>query len=306
MIRSFSNLLTLRAGHALTAGLLAGGVVLGCGDTGSDVEGTSSTGGGSGAELAPRPAGDDPLPRPSDDEDATPVHGYRVLRSFPHDPQAFTQGLLYADGGFYESTGQYGESSLRFVDLETGKVQRMRSLDSRLFAEGLAMVDRNLIQLTWRNRMALVFNADTLEQIGTFRYDHEGWGLAYDGKRLILSDGTSYLRFYDPYAFSPIGSLRVTDQGRPISQINELEVIGDELWANLWHSDRIARIDLESGEVKSWVDLEGIIDVRPQMLGGEQQNVLNGIAWDPVGERLFVTGKDWPRVFEIEVVEDAR
>ena len=143
----------------VAAGLLAGGVVLGCGDTGSDVEGTSSTGGGSGAELAPRPAGDDPLPRPSDDEDATPVHGYRVLRSFPHDPQAFTQGLLYADGGFYESTGQYGESSLRFVELETGKVQRMRSLDSRLFAEGLAMVDRNLIQLTWRNRMALVFNA---------------------------------------------------------------------------------------------------------------------------------------------------
>jgi glutamine cyclotransferase len=246
-------------------------------------------------------------PPAPDDPEATPVHGYRVVAELPHDPRAFTQGLLYADGGFYESTGKWGLSSVRFVEPETGRVLRSRRLASALFGEGLALVDRQLIQLTWTSRLAIVYDAATFEPVGQFRYeDHEGWGLCYDGQRLILSDGSSTLRFLHPASFAPLGTLRVTDRGRPVDQLNELEWIEGEIWANVWHSDRIARIDPRTGAVKSWVDLTGIIDLEPELEGGEAQNVLNGIAWDAAGRRLFVTGKHWPKIFQIEVVEAAR
>jgi glutamine cyclotransferase len=232
---------------------------------------------------------------------AAPRYQPEIVESFPHDPGAFTQGLVYADGVFYESVGRYGESALRRVDPATGEVLAERQLDDRYFGEGLALVGERLVQLTWKAGRGFVHDRETLERIGEFRYEGEGWGLAYDGERLILSDGSDVLRFLDPDDFHETGRLTVRHQGRPVPRLNELEYIGGEIWANLWPSDRIARIDPESGEVTGIIDAGVLRDEIPAIY---RMDVLNGIAHDPETGRIFLTGKWWPRLFEVRLKEN--
>ncbi|MEZ5317384.1 MAG: glutaminyl-peptide cyclotransferase [Vicinamibacterales bacterium] len=224
--------------------------------------------------------------------------GYRVVNVYPHDANAFTQGLLFQGGVLYESTGQNGQSSLRRVDLTTGKVLAKRDLAEQYFGEGLAAWQDQLIQLTWRAGRGFVYDRDTFAPMREFSYTGEGWGLASDGRRLILSDGSSRLRFLDPATFAETGTLGVRDTGVPVRDLNELEVMNGEILANVWHTDRIARIDPASGAVTGWIDLAGLL--KPgEVTNGEA--VLNGIAWDAEGGRLFVTGKLWPKLFEIAI-----
>ncbi len=223
------------------------------------------------------------------------LYGYRVRARWPHDTNAFTQGLLYLDGLLYESTGLRGRSSVRVGRL--GEVEPLveRDLEARYFGEGLAAVDDRLVMLTWQSGVGFVYDRATLAPRGEFRYGGEGWGLTYDGARLIMSDGTARLRFLDPVTFAEVGSVEVHDEGAPVSRLNELEFIEGEVFANVWLTDRIVRIDPASGRVRGWVDLTGL---RPA--GAE--DVLNGIAWDAAGERLLVTGKLWPTIFDIRLV----
>jgi len=237
---------------------------------------------------------------PGDDPGDIPAYTYRVVYSFPHDPEAFTQGLAFEDGFFYEGTGLRGKSSLRQVVLETGAVTRMVTLEDDYFGEGIAIVGDRIIQLTWRSQAGFVYDKHTFERIGQFTYPTEGWGLTYDGNRLIMSDGSSYLYFLDPNTFDRTGQVQVTDPDGPVTRLNELEYIDGEIYANIWKTDRIARIDPDTGDVLAWVELEGL-PAPEDRTGGE--DVLNGIACDPAGNRLFVTGKLWPRVYEIELVE---
>ena len=226
-------------------------------------------------------------------------YGYRVVESFPHDPEAFTQGLLFRDGRLFESTGGYGASTLREVDLETGRVLRERRLGEGLFGEGLALVGDRLVQLTWREGVGFVYDARTLRTVGSFAYEGEGWGLASDGERVVMSDGTATLRFLDPVTLEETRRILVTGLAGPVANLNELEFVGDLLYANVWRTDRIAMIDPDSGRVQAWLHLDGIL---PLVFRRETTAELNGIAHDPVTGRLFVTGKRWPRLFEIELV----
>lgn len=229
--------------------------------------------------------------------DGTPAeYGYRVIAAYPHDPSAFTQGLEYHDGFVYESTGRYGASSIRKVELETGRIVMQRRLPVDRFGEGLAIVGNRLIQLTWLAHTGYVYDLDTFELIGQFRYPSEGWGLAYDGQRLLMSDGSDVLQFLDAENFERMGTLRVHDRGRPVNRLNELEFIDGFIYANVWESDRIARIDPRSGQVVAWIDLAGL----EPGAGG----VLNGIAHRPGESGLLVTGKLWPRLFAVDMVAD--
>jgi len=228
----------------------------------------------------------------------TRVDSYRVVKAYPHDASAFTQGLIYRDGFLYESTGLNGRSTIRKVKLETGEVVQQRSVDRAHFAEGLAEWDGQLIQLTWQSNIAFVYDLANLEPRGTLRYRGEGWGLTRDREGLILSDGSEQLRFLDAKTFRETRRVRVTDRGAPVRDLNELEYIRGEIYANIWHSDRIARISPQSGRVTGWIDLRGLMS--SYRLDAEA--VLNGIAYDPANDRLFVTGKLWPRLFEIDVV----
>ena len=230
---------------------------------------------------------------------SAPTHGFTVVRSFPHDPAAFTQGLVFSDGELFESTGLHGYSSVRRVELATGRVLQQRAVDVRYFAEGLALVGGSLIQLTWQQNLAFVYDRKTLGLRRTFRYAGEGWGLAYDPKGgLVLSDGSDRLTFLDPETFTVIRTVRVNDAGHSVSQLNELEWIEGEIWANVWQADRIARIAPSTGGVTSWVDLTTLW---PRARRTPTADVLNGIAYDPAAKRIFVTGKQWPRVYEIGV-----
>ena len=225
--------------------------------------------------------------------------GYRVVHAYPHDQQAFTQGLVYLDGHLYESTGRRGESSLREEDLETGRIVRMQAVPDKYFAEGLTDWKNTLVQLTWQSHVGFVYDRATFRLLRTFTYDGEGWGLTHDSKSLILSDGTASLRFLDPDSFKETRRITVKDHGKPVAELNELEYIHGEIYANVWYSDRIARISPASGRVLGWIDLKGIIS-SDQLSGREA--VLNGIAYDAEHDRLFVTGKLWPKIFEITVV----
>jgi len=224
-------------------------------------------------------------------------YGYRLVHAFPHDPQAFTQGLIFRDGFLYESTGLEGKSSLRKVRLETGEVVEQRSIDSKYFAEGLADFGDRLFQLTWRSGVGFVYSLADFKPQRTFSYQGEGWGLASDAKRLILSDGTATLRFIDPDSLRETGRLQVTEEGRPISNLNELEVVKGQILANVWQSDQIVIIEPSDGRVAGRIDLTGLLpfEDRPGV------DVLNGIAWDRERDRLFVTGKWWPKLFEIQL-----
>jgi glutamine cyclotransferase len=230
---------------------------------------------------------------------ADAADSYRVVHAYPHDEHAFTQGLVYVDGHLYESTGIRGQSSLREEDLETGRILRMQLVSDNYFAEGLTDWKSTLVQLTWQAHIALVYDRATFRLLRTFHYDGEGWGLTHDTKSLILSDGSANLRFFDPDTFKEVRRVTVTDRGKLVTQLNELEYIHGEIYANVWHANRIARISPANGRVLGWIDLKGLMP-RDQLSSDEA--VLNGIAYDAAHDRLLVTGKLWPKIFEIAVV----
>lgn len=231
------------------------------------------------------------------DTRATQV-SYEVVNSYPHDPTSFTQGLLWYGGGFYESTGLNGQSKLRRLEFPTAKVLKEVALPADLFGEGLAMVDNRLIQLTWTSHRGLVYDRDTFRLLQEFRYETEGWGLTYDGTSLILSDGSSDLYYLDPQTFKPVKKLAVTMNGQPVPELNELEFIEGEIWSNVWQTDLMLRIDPSTGKVTSFLNLRGIL--APSDRKGSE-DVLNGIAYDAELKRIFITGKLWPRIFEIKL-----
>ena len=228
------------------------------------------------------------------------VDSFTIVHSYPHDSNAFTQGLIYVDGHLYESTGENGRSSVRMVELATGRVLQEYRLPDEYFGEGLTDWGSNLLQLTWKAGKGFVYDRFSFSPRGTFAYEGEGWGLTHDGTHLILSDGTAYLRVLDPKTFRALRRLKVIDEnGRPVENLNELEFVKGEIYANIWHSNRIARISSATGKVLGWIDLTGILDAREV---SDPEAVLNGIAYDAAGDRLFVTGKLWPKLFEIKVV----
>ncbi len=228
----------------------------------------------------------------------TPVCGYTVVHSYSHDEGAYTQGLLFRDGTLYESTGITGSSSLRRVDLETGTVLQTHLLPADVFGEGLTLFDDRLIQLTWTSEIAFVYDRASFELVDQFTYTGSGWGLTDGAHRLIMSNGTSYLTFRDPQDFDTIRQIQVRDGLNPISSLNELEFIHGEILANVYQTDLIARIRPDSGQVIAWIDLTGLLPPERQ-----RAEVLNGIAFDEATGRLFVTGKFWPTLFEIELVD---
>ncbi len=229
---------------------------------------------------------------------AAPVETYKVVHTYPHDPGAFTQGLFWMDGVLYEGTGLNGRSSIRRVDLETGRVIDQLGIPKEYFGEGLAAFGPSLYELTWQSGVAFVYDKATFRLEKQFHYTGEGWGLTTDGKRLIMSDGTAYLRFLDPATFGETGRVEVTDAGNPVKELNELEYIKGEVYANVWQTNRIVRIDPESGHIKAWVDLTGLLTPAES----RDVDVLNGIAYDAQRDRLFVTGKLWPHLFEIKII----
>lgn len=220
-----------------------------------------------------------------------------VLHSYPHDPSAFTQGLLVHEGKLYESTGLNGRSSLRRVDLASGVVEQQVDLPASFFGEGLARVGSRLIQLTWQNHVALVWDLATFKKEREIAYEGEGWGLCFDGKRLIMSDGSSHLTFRDPSTFAEIGRIEVRREGAPVHNLNELECVDGVVFANIWQDDHIARIDVQTGWVTAWIDAAGLLSPAES----QGTDVLNGIAYLPATGNLLVTGKLWPRTFEIRL-----
>jgi glutamine cyclotransferase len=228
-----------------------------------------------------------------------PEYGYEVVRTYRHDPLAYTQGLLYVkDGILYEGTGLDEESTIRKVKLETGEVLQKRDVPG-VFGEGIVLWKDRLIELTWRHQFGFIYDANTFEPRGRFEYPGEGWGLTHDGKRIIMSDGTAQLRFWNPETLKETGRVTVTDDGRPVLELNELEYIKGEVWANVYQTDRIARIDPATGNVVGWIDLTGLLKREDR---NDLTDVLNGIAYDAAGDRVFVTGKRWPKLFEIRLV----
>jgi glutamine cyclotransferase len=228
-------------------------------------------------------------------------YGYSVVQAFPHDPDAFTQGLIFRDGVLFESTGLHGRSSLRKVRLETGEVLQRLDIEERYFAEGLVDWQDALVQLTWQSNVGFVYALDTFAPIRRFSYAGEGWGLARDNARLIMSDGTSTLRFLDPDTFREIGRLSVTERGYPVTALNELEMVKGELYANVWQTDEVVIISPTTGHVTGRIDFSGL---RDRLDRSKPVDVFNGIAYDEAGDRLFVTGKLWPQLFEVRILRD--
>lgn len=230
--------------------------------------------------------------------------GYEVVARYPHDDAAFTQGLLWHDGALYESTGLYGRSTLRRVALEDGEIEAVRYLPADVFAEGLARVDDELVQLTWRAGAAFRWPVDGFERgdppLDTHAYQGEGWGLCHDGERLVMSDGGATLEFRDASDFSRLGAVEVTLDGEPLPRLNELECVGDDVWANVWYDDRVYRIDAGSGRVTGWLDLAELL---PEELraGLDEEAVLNGLAWRGETGTMLVTGKLWPELVELRI-----
>lgn len=233
-----------------------------------------------------------------------PVGGYTVVRSYAHDTAAFTQGLFYRDGFMFESTGLAGRSFIRKWNLETGAVEQERLIDSRYFGEGIVDWKNRLYELTWTNEIGFIYDIDSFEKVGEFRYPGEGWALTRDDKRLMMSDGTSFIRFLDPETLKETGRIEVTDDGVPVRSLNELEWVKGELLANVWQTTRIARIDVKTGKVLGWIELGGLL--KEAGVTGQRDDVLNGIAYDAATDRLFVTGKLWPKLFEIKLTAPTR
>jgi glutaminyl-peptide cyclotransferase len=226
-------------------------------------------------------------------------YGYKVINTYPHDRDAFTQGLLYDNGVLYEGTGENG-SSLREVTLETGKVVRQLNLDESLFGEGIALFHEHIYQVTWKSKVGFVYNKSDFKTINKIYYPTEGWGLTTMDDKIVMSDGTNVLYFYEPDMFTVISKIEVYDNEKKRDSLNELEYINGEIWANIWINDHIARIDPSTGKVLGYIDLKGIL---PATERNSETDVLNGIAYDKKGNRIFVTGKRWPKLFEIKVTE---
>ena len=230
---------------------------------------------------------------------SAPLYSYRVVNTYPHDQDAFTQGLVFENGVIYEGTGLYGQSSLRKVDLESGNILQIYELPDRYFGEGITIFEDIIIQLTWKSNTGFVYDKIGFKLLRDFSYAAEGWGITHDGNRLIMSDGTSTLYFLDPKTFSIIGHIDVYDNSLPVNMLNELEYINGQIYANVWQTDYIAIIDPQSGQVSGWIDLSGLV---PSQYASTSIDVLNGIAYDTEKERLFITGKLWPWLFEIKLV----
>lgn len=234
-------------------------------------------------------------------ERAVTYYTYEIVNQFPHDAEAFTQGLVYEAGWLYESTGLYGRSSLRRVDLEKGEVVQIHPLPDQYFGEGLTIWQNRIYQLTWRENTGFIYDKESFELLDTFTYETEGWGLTHDGQQLIMSDGSDTLYFLDPDTFVENGRIQVRDErGNPVVRLNEMAYIEGEVYANVWMTNRIVRIDPATGDVTGWIDLSGILD---GILLTDPVDVLNGVAYDAENGRLFVSGKLYPRLFEIKLVE---
>jgi glutamine cyclotransferase len=244
----------------------------------------------------------DPAPSDSGQTPARPEvvrYRYKVVKIYPHDRRFFTQGLVCEDGFLYEGTGLYGQSAVYKRDLESGKIIKSLRLPDKYFGEGITLFGDKLIQLTWQSKVGFVYTKDTFTPLREFKYAGEGWGLTHDGKRLILSDGTATLRFLDPNTFAEMGRLEVRDQGRPVERLNELEFVDGLIYANIWPTDQIVIIDLKTGHVAGRIDLSGLYSPPADEEG---DSVLNGIAYLPQTKHLLVTGKLWPRMYEIELI----
>ena len=232
---------------------------------------------------------------------SAPVSSYRIVKIYPHDRAAFTEGLFFQEGVLWESTGQNGSSWIRKVRLENGEVLQQTPLEPQYFGEGIVAWKKSLIQLTYKTEIGFVYDFTTMKRLRSFNYTGEGWALTHDGTRIIMSDGSSSLRFLDPETLKETGRLPVKDAGKPVLELNELEFVKGEILANVWKTERIARISPKTGQVIGWVDLAGLLD--PRDAAGV--DVMNGIAYDAAGDRLFVTGKLWPKLFEIRIVPPA-
>jgi glutaminyl-peptide cyclotransferase len=229
---------------------------------------------------------------------STPVYGYQVVRVYPHDPEAFTQGLEYRGSFLYEGTGLNGRSSIRKVELETGRVLQEIRLGSQYFGEGVTLIGDHLLELTWQSMRGFLYDLKSFRLIRSFDYPGEGWGLTNDGQQIYMSDGTSEIRVWHPSTLQELRRINVHDGSRPIDSLNELEYVRGEIYANVWQTDRIARIAPSDGHVTGWIELSGMLSPEEQ----STTDVLNGIAYDSIGDRLFVTGKLWPKLFEIRLV----
>jgi glutamine cyclotransferase len=228
------------------------------------------------------------------------IYTYRVINNYPHDKEAFTQGLVFDNDFIYEGTGLYGRSSIRQTRLETGEIIRQHNLSSSYFGEGITIYQDKIFQITWKSHQGFIYNKSNLKPLDTFEIKTEGWGLTHNGTTLVLSDGTAFLYFLDLTTFEEVKVLEVIDQNIPIKQLNELEYVNGKIYANVWHSEKIAMINPKTGQVSGWIDLAGLQDYLEDNTSiGE----LNGIAFDTENERLFVTGKLWPQVFEIEIIK---
>jgi len=236
---------------------------------------------------------------PSANSNVIPVYTYKVVNTYPHDRSAFTEGLVFEDGVLYEGTGLRGYSNLRRVKLETGEILQICELPPQFFGEGVTVYGNKIIQLTWQSHIGFIYDKYSFKLLQEFNYPDEGWGIAHDGKHLIMSDGTATLHFLDPETFEEISQIEVSANNTPVTRINELEYIQGEIYANIWQTERIARIDPLTGQVIGWIDLKGILSPED---GSETVDVLNGIAYDLKNSRLFVTGKFWPKLFEIELI----
>ncbi|WP_455277742.1 glutaminyl-peptide cyclotransferase [[Eubacterium] cellulosolvens] len=220
-----------------------------------------------------------------------------IVNAYPHDQNAYTQGLVFDNGYLYEGTGLYGNSTLRKVDLDTGRIIKIRELPDEIFGEGITVYDNRIIQLTWRSNIGYIYDKESFKLLEVFNYSIDGWGITHNGSNIIISNGTSTLHIFDPKTFKKIGEIEVFDDKGPVSNINELEYVKGEIYANIWKTERIARIDPETGQVLGWIELEGLMPDFPR----NSEAVFNGIAYDAEQDRLFVTGKLFPKIFEIEL-----
>ena len=284
---------------AVNISIFVGSLLLGCAP-GARTGGAAGSGAGRAAPA--EKLGPQPMPQKGDRRaaEAVPVYTFEIKETYPHDRGAFTQGLVFLDGHLWESTGQHGTSSLRKVELKSGRVLRSVSLAKEYFGEGMTILRGKVFQITWQNGEAFVYGLDDFRRLKTFRYAGEGWGLTHDNDSLIMSDGTSRLKFLDPETFAVRRVLNVADGGSPVTQLNELEYVRGEIFANVWQDDRIARIDPKTGRVTGWIDLSGLL---PESERAQETDVLNGIAYDQSGDRLFGTGKLWPKLYEIRLVK---
>lgn len=228
-----------------------------------------------------------------------PTFTYKIINIYPHDSEAFTQGLIYSNGYLYEGTGQRGQTTLRKVDLKTGTVLQFHELSNEYFGEGITIFEDRIIQLTWQSNTGFYYDRESFMLIEKFYYATEGWGITHDGERLIMSDGTATLHFLTPHTFEETGQVEVTDTEGPVKGLNELEYVKGEIFANVWPGDRIVRISPDTGDVTGWIDLSGLLGYYQK---NQQIDVLNGIAYDSENDRLFVTGKYWPKLFEIRLI----